>query len=227
MKTKFITCFDMDGTLISIRSSWEFIHSILGTEEEAARYRLMYEGGEIDYGKWAELDVSTWRGKDFSEVLRRIDEVELTENSEEAVKMLKSSGFIVGVISSGIDVVARKVCEKLEMDFCESAKLLIEGNEVKGLISDLPPHEKGEVLASIASKYGVPLRRVAFVGDGDSDLSIFEMDLGLKIAFRPRSERIVKLSHLVVRDLLEASRVVIDWAKGTEQFEVIGNGFKN
>lgn len=210
---KFIACFDMDGTLITISSSWEFVHSILGTEGEASKYKLMYERGEIDYCKWAELDVSSWKGKDFSKVLRRVDDIELTQNSEEAIRLLKDAGFIVGVISSGIDVVAKRVCEKLRMDFCESAKLLIEGSEVKGLLSDLPPHKKGEVLEFIAKSYGIPVRRVAFVGDGDSDLSIFEMNLGLKIAFRPRCKRIIELSHHVVHDILEASRIIVEWAK--------------
>ncbi|MEM1521301.1 MAG: HAD-IB family phosphatase, partial [Candidatus Korarchaeum sp.] len=106
MEMRFIACFDMDGTLIEITSSWEFIHKILGTEELVSIYRLMYERGEISYREWAELDISTWRGKDFSEVLRRLDEIKLTDKAEESVRVLKDSGFIVGVISSGVDVIA-------------------------------------------------------------------------------------------------------------------------
>ncbi|MEM0267818.1 MAG: HAD family phosphatase [Candidatus Korarchaeum sp.] len=216
MEMRFIACFDMDGTLIEITSSWEFIHKILGTEELVSIYRLMYERGEISYREWAELDISTWRGKDFSEVLKRLDEIKLTDKAEESVRVLKDSGFIVGVISSGVDVIASRVCKKLEMDFCRSARLLIEGNEVKGLIEDLPPHMKGLVLEEVARNYGVALSRVAFVGDGESDLSIFEMELGLKIAFRPRSERIIELSDHVVHDLLSAAKLIVEWSKGTE-----------
>lgn len=212
---KFLACFDMDGTLIEVTSSWEFIHKILGTEEISSSYRRMYERGEISYSEWAFLDISAWKGRDFSEVLRRVDEIRITDNAEESIRMLKEHGFIVGVISSGVDVVAFKVCEKLGMDFCRSARLLIEGNEVRGLIEDLPPHRKGEILRGIALDYGIPLSRVAFVGDGESDLSVFEMTLGLKIAFRPRSKRIVELSDHVVHDLLEASKLILEWSKAT------------
>ncbi len=211
---KYMACFDMDGTLIEIKSSWEFIHEILGTEREAYIYRQMYERGEIDYRKWAELDVSSWKKRDFSEVLRRVDSIKLMENSEKSIKMLKDHGFIVGVISSGLNVIADKVCERLGMDFCKSARLLLDGNEVVGLAWDLPPDEKGSVLEEVARDYGIPLARVAFVGDGDSDLSIFEMNLGLKIAFRPRSERIARLADHVVSDLLEASELILSWSKG-------------
>jgi phosphoserine phosphatase len=213
---KYMVCFDMDGTLIEIKSSWEFVHEVLGTEREAYIYRQMYERGEIDYRRWAELDVSSWRKKDFSEVLRRVDSIKLVENSEKSIKILKDFGFIVGVISSGLNVIADRVCERLGMDFCRSARLLLEGNEVVGLIEDLPPDEKGVVLEEVARGYGIPLARVAFVGDGDSDLSIFEMDLGLKIAFRPKSERIVRLSDYVVHDLLEASELIVRWSKGAK-----------
>ncbi len=220
---RFIACFDMDGTLIDITSSWEFIHRILGTEEEASVYRLMYERGEISYSEWAELDISTWKGKDFSEVLRRIDEIRMTDNAEESIRILRDYGFIVGVISSGVDVIASRICEKLAMDFCKSARLLIEGNEVRGLIEDLPPHRKGDVLEEVARHHGVPLSRVVFVGDGDSDLSVFEMSLGLKIAFRPRSERIVELSDHVVRDLLDASKLMVEWSKRFGVIRSYGN----
>lgn len=216
MGMRFIACFDMDGTLIDVLSSWEFIHKILGTEELAIIHRLMYERGEISYREWAELDISTWKGKSFSEVLRRADEIELIDNAEESVRILKSSGFIVGVVSSGVDIIASRVCKKLKMDFCRSAKLLIDDNEVKGIIEDLPPHMKGVALGEVAREYGVPLSRVAFVGDGDSDLSIFEMDLGLKIAFKPRSEEIIELSNYVVHDLLDAARLIVEWSKGTK-----------
>ncbi|MCS7103817.1 MAG: HAD-IB family phosphatase, partial [Candidatus Korarchaeum sp.] len=205
----------MDGTLIDITSSWEFIHKTLGTEELSSVYKLMYERGEISYIEWAELDVSTWRGKDFYEVIRRLDEIKLMDNAEECIRFLKDSDFIVGIISSGVDVIASRVCRKLGMDFCRSARLLIEGNEVKGLIEDLPPQMKGAVLEEVAHDYSVPLSKVAFVGDGESDLSVFEMDLGLKIAFRPKSERIIELSHHVVHDLIDAAKLIVKWSKGT------------
>ncbi len=215
----YLVAFDMDGTLLTINSSWEFIHRLLGTMDIATTYRRMYERGEIDYRKWAELDVSTWRGKDFSLVLREIQFLELTEHSREAVSLLKEGGFIVGVISSGLDVIAERVCRELEMDFCRSAKLEIVNGEVVGIAEELAPEAKGEVLAEISEHYGIPLSRVSFVGDGDSDLSIFQMDIGMKIAFRPKSKLVIELAHHVVEDLLEAAKILLAW-KGSKLSEV-------
>jgi len=211
----YLVAFDMDGTLLTINSSWEFIHRILGTVEVASAYRDMYERGEISYRRWAELDVSTWRDKDFSRVLREVERLELTENAKEAVSRLRDAGFITGLISSGLDVVADRVCRELEMDFCRSAKLEIVDQRVVGISEELAPDEKALVLLEVSEEFGAPLDRVAFVGDGDSDLSVFRMGIGMKIAFRPESPLIRELAHHVVDDLLDAADILIGW-KGSE-----------
>ncbi len=218
MNEAYLVAFDMDGTLIPIRSSWEFVHRLLGTEKTALRYRRMYERGEIDYRRWAELDVASWRRKDFSKVIGEVERLEPLEDAVEAVGMLKSHGFIVGIISSGLNIVADRLCSRLEMDFCRSAELIIVGNEVRGIIEELEPERKADELARVAREFGVPLRRVAFVGDGESDLSVFRMRIGRKIAFRPASQLIVSLADHVVDSLMEAARILVEW-KGSGGIE--------
>ncbi len=211
----YLVTFDMDETLIPIDSSWSFIHRMLGTLEIASKYRRMYEEGRISYRRWAELDVSTWRGKDFTLVLNRIEDLDLMEHAREAISSLKENDFIVGLVSSGLDVVARKVCRELDMDFCRSATLNIANGKVIGIKRELAPELKGSILKSIAESYDIPLCGVAFVGDGDSDLSIFQMNIGMKIAFRAKSERIIRLADYSVGDLLEAAKILLEW-KGSK-----------
>ncbi len=213
MSEAYLVAFDMDGTLLPINSSWEFVHKLLGTEEIASRYRRMYERGEIDYRRWAELDVSSWRDRDFSIVLREVENLRPIEDAEEAVRRLKEEGFVVGLISSGLDVIAERLCNLLRMDFCRSAKLRIVNGRVLGILRELDPERKSEELTDVARRFGVPLRRVAFVGDGESDLSVFRMQIGKKIAFRPRSEVIMSLADHVVDSLSEAADILIKWKR--------------
>lgn len=208
---RYIVAFDLDGTLLPINSSWELVHRLLGTVDAVRKYRIMYERGEISYREWAELDVSTWRGKDFSVVLREIENIGLMDNAKEAISMLKEEGFLVGIISSGLDILASKVCKELDMDFCYSARLEMDGNEVIGIKEELPPEEKGKIIANVAANLGVEMKNVGYVGDGDSDLSVFRMNIGIKIAYRPRSQEIRKLADFVVNDLIEAARILIRW----------------
>jgi len=211
----YLVAFDMDGTLLPINSSWEFVHKLLGTEEIASKYRRMYERGEIDYRRWAELDVSSWMDRDFSIVLREVENLRPIEDAEDAVRRLREEGFVVGLISSGLDVIAKRLCNLLRMDFCRSAELKIVGGRVMGILRELDPGRKSEELADVAKRFGVPLRRVAFVGDGESDLSVFRMDIGKKIAFRPRSEVIMSLADHVVDSLSEAADILVEWKGST------------
>jgi len=208
---RYLVAFDLDGTLLPINSSWELVHRLLGTVDAVRKYRRMYERGEISYREWAELDVSTWRGKDFSIVLREIENIDLMDNAKEAISMLKEDGFLVGIISSGLDILAGKVCKELNMDFCYSARLEMNGNEVIGIKEELPPEEKGKILADVAANFGVEIKNVGYVGDGDSDLSVFRMNIGIKIAYRPRSQEIRKLADFVANDLIEAARILVRW----------------
>ncbi len=208
---RYLVAFDLDGTLLPINSSWELVHRLLGTVDVVRKYRRMYERGEISYREWAELDVSTWRGKDFSIVLREIENIDLMDNAKEAISMLKEEEFLVGIISSGLDILAGKVCKELDMDFCYSARLEMDGNEVIGIKEELPPEKKGKILADVAANFGVKIKNVGYVGDGDSDLSVFKMNIGIKIAYRPRSQEIRKLADFVVNDLIEAARILVGW----------------
>lgn len=210
---RYLVAFDMDGTLLPIGSSWEFVHEILGTLEEALRYREMYEKGEISYRRWAELDVSAWRDKSLSAVFEEIDKLKPIRGAEESVKRLKDEGFIVGLISSGVNIVADKLCDRLGMDFCRAAKLNVIGDRVLGIIEELDPRRKADELERAASRFNVRLERVAFVGDGESDLSIFQMKIGKKIAYRPKSDLIRSLADHVVYDLPEAVDILIGWKR--------------
>jgi len=210
---RYLVAFDMDGTLLPINSSWEFVHKLLKTSNLAVRYRRMYERGEIDYRRWAELDVSAWRGKDFSVVFREIERLEPMKDAEESIKRLKEEGFIVGLISSGLNIVADRLCDRLGMDFCRAARLSVVGHRVMGIVEELHPERKADELKLAASKFNVELGRVAFVGDGDSDLSVFQMSIGKKIAYRPKSNLIRSLADHVVYDLREAADILVRWKR--------------
>lgn len=213
---RYIVAFDMDGTLLPINSSWELVHRLLGTLDVASKYRRMYERGEIDYRRWAELDVSIWLGKEFSVVFKEINKLEPMRDAEESIRRLKDEGFVVGLISSGLNIVADRLCDRLGMDFCRAAKLSVVGDRIMGIVEELNPDKKADELKHVASKFSIPLEMAAFVGDGDSDLSVFRMSIGKKIAYRPKSNLIRSLADHVVYDLREAADILVRWKRSEE-----------
>ncbi len=200
----------MDGTLIPLGSSWELLHRRFGTYEVTRRHMEMFFRGEISYRQWAEMDVSLWVGRRVDEALDGVN-IEPFEGAEELIAELKSMGVITGMISSGLDVIARRVASRLRMDFWISGELEIRNGVIIGLRRAISPEDKVKYLMSAAERYGVSKDRVAFIGDDFSDIYVFKSDIGLKIAFKPRNEEIAKLAHVVAGSYEEVREAVMAW----------------
>ena len=200
----------MDGTLIPLGSSWELLHRRFRTYEVTRRHMEMFFRGEISYRQWAEMDVSLWVGRRVDEALDGVN-IEPFEGAEELIAELKSMGVITGMISSGLDVIARRVASRLRMDFWISGELEIRNGVIIGLRRAISPEDKVKYLMSAAERYGVSKDRVAFIGDDFSDIYVFKSDIGLKIAFKPRNEEIAKLAHVVAGSYEEVREAVMAW----------------
>ncbi len=200
----------MDGTLIPLGSSWELLHRRFGTYEVTRKHMDLFFQGKISYEEWARLDVSLWVGRRVDEALDGV-EFEPHEGVPELISELKSLGVITGMISSGLDVIARKVAEKLDLDFWASGRLKVEGGVIKGIESTISPKDKFKILVGLAERLSVPLSRVAFVGDDFSDIHVFRSNIGLKVAFRPRNREIEELADLVARDYSQVRRALMKW----------------
>ena len=58
-----LAIFDLDGTLTTERSIWEYIHKQLGKWYGfAEEYQKKFLAGEISYDRFCELDAEVWRG---------------------------------------------------------------------------------------------------------------------------------------------------------------------
>ncbi len=211
-KTTGMVVFDMDGTLIEAKSSWWLIHEAMGTSDQAKEYERMYREGIIDYEKWAELDISTWIGKDFSPALSTLKKVRLMKGAQEAVGLLRSKGFLVGIISAGLNVVLEKVLEKIKLDFHEVNELELEDNIVMGWKTRVGYRDKGIKVIELSERFSIPLDHVTVVGDAENDLEMFVLPQVYKIAFLPSHPRLEKLADIVIREknLIRVAEVILE-----------------
>jgi len=203
--------FDMDGTLIEARSSWWLIHEAMRTEKQARENERMYRRGIIDYDRWAELDVRAWIGKDFSKALSALKEVKLMEGARESVELLRSEGFIVGVISAGLNVVLERILEEIALDFYEVNELLLKNKVVVGWRTRVGYHDKGRKVIELSEKFSVPLNLVVVVGDAENDLEMFKLPQVFKIAFLPSHPDLEALADITIREknLMRVAEVIL------------------
>ncbi len=213
-----LVAFDMDGTLVKLESSWLLIHRAMGTEKGAKINAERYYRGEISYDEWAEFDVALWIGRDFTPALRAVEEVEPVSGAREALAALRSAGLAVGVISSGLDLVLRRLESLLgfRFDFAVTNELILDGSTLIGWKVNVPFHSKGDVLLRVIRRLDIPLPEVAVVGDAENDLGMFRLPVGLRVAFNPASPELEREADVVVRSesLLDVAEAILDWCEG-------------
>ena len=54
-----LVCFDMDGTLTRVRSTWKWIHECLGTSNEEGYKAFINQ--EITEREFMRSDIGTWK----------------------------------------------------------------------------------------------------------------------------------------------------------------------
>ncbi len=134
----------MDGTLLEERSSWAKVHSHFGTSEVGLRGFEQYEKGLIDYDQFMEHDVAAWpEGTKISEIDRILSDYTLKPDAKQTVDRLKRKARVV-MVSAGLDVLAKRVAEDLEIEhwYANSLTTHADGRLKGGGIGKVDPSKK-------------------------------------------------------------------------------------
>jgi len=195
-----IIAFDLDGTLVRIWSAWSWIHRLLGTLEEAKSSADLYYAGEIDYTKWAELDVELWHGVPLKRIEQAVQEgLEFIPNAEKLVDTLHEFGFTTAIISSGLAVFADRAKEELGIEISRANKLKTdEKGQICGVAVHVAFDNKDQVLKEIANDRGIQLSHCAAIGDSRNDIPMFNI-AGFSIAFNPSTAEVANAASTIVQ----------------------------
>jgi phosphoserine phosphatase len=195
-----LVAFDLDGTLVHIGSAWSWIHRLLGTLDAAKPYADQYFVGQIDYTRWAELDVALWRGVSFNHIETAVQqELEFIPNASKLISTLREHGLKTAIISSGLAVFANHAKTQLQIDFCRSNQLLTdEKGNISGVKINVEFENKDQVLQEIADSLGLSMMACATVGDSRNDISMFQR-AGFSIAFNPSHDEVASAATTIVR----------------------------
>lgn len=202
--------FDMDGTIVQYPvgthgSSWDMLFHILKLDETYQELLEYYIVKHELYGEWFEKLVVLLKGKSVSDVKNLIlPPVYANKTSfEETCKKLKEMGILVGIISSGIDLVADHIAKEFGLDFCLTNKIIIDGDNFTGK-GELIVHlwKKDEVLIKLCRDLDITPKEVAVVGDYSSELPLFKI-AGVSFAYSPKDEAIQKAANHIISDFRE------------------------
>ena len=183
MKCKLVA-FDLDGVLVEEPSAWWSLHHAFGSFEASKENLLAYEMGAIDYPEFMRRDIRLWGSRTTYEVEDVLLKFTLSESAAEICDLLHQRGYELGIISAGIDILARAVSEKLRIDIWIANGLQVDGQNCltgEGIFRvELKAKEKA--LNELVKPLGVSLSDVVGVGDSKYDLS-FMRACGAGVAF--------------------------------------------
>jgi len=185
-RNKKLIVFDVESSLVQQRSLNHFINTIRGrvTSEDRAvalpenredQMQLLIENARFLKG------IPSIELEKFSEILQ------LNPGTFELIRILKSMGFKIALLSSGFNFFIKKIFETAGVDYAFSNTLKVDEDGVTtGELEEpvITGETKNDLLEFIMSTENIDRDQVIAVGDG-SKSSHFIRNVGLSIAFKP------------------------------------------
>jgi len=192
--------FDLDGTLTPVPSVWQHIHERLGVwDADAERHQQDYRSGAIDYEEFCRRDAAHWKGMRESDLRAITDAIPYRTGTRDCVALLQQSGLLVGVISTGLTLLADRVGRELGLAYVIANRLVARQGVLTGEVKINVEHSgKDEAVDLFCAQFGLDHRQVAAVGDSDGDVPMFSRS-GFSIAFNPISETAARAATVIHR----------------------------
>ena len=199
-----IVVFDMDGVLVDVKSSWQFVHEAFGANNWKNVKR--YLSGQITYNELMRRDIALWGRIHIDKITSILSKAPLMLGAQEAFACLKMAEVKTALISAGVSVLADRLRTILGIDRVFANKILTdqqgfltgEGEEIVSLL------DKPKVLKKLVTLENIPISKCAVVGDSSYDIPMFR-EAGLSIAFNTNEDNVKKMADVVIekKDLRE------------------------
>lgn len=205
--------FDLDGTLVRYRgiefeSSWGAIAAAAGVSDRSHALLREYLPRKDAYPEWVAKDAELLSDVLVSTVTDAVLPAPYAAGVREAIDALRGR-YRLGILSSGVDLVADWVRQDLGLDFALANHLATEEGRFTGCSETrVDLWKKDEALRRIADEHNLPVSRICFVGDHLNDVPVMRI-VGLAIAANPKDERVRCAADYVIEDF-EALPGLID-----------------
>jgi len=209
--------FDLDGTLvryhgIEFESSWGAVAAAAGVGAKSRALLADFFSRPEAYAEWVARDASLLAGVSVADVAARVLPAPYAEGVVGAVRALRGR-YRMGILSSGVDLVADWVREDLELDFALANRIHVSEGRFTGTAETLVDlWAKDRALRALAAERGVRLDEICFVGDHVNDLPAMRI-AGLAIAANPKDPAVGEAAWRTIRDFAELPVALEDWRR--------------
>ncbi len=210
--------FDLDGTLvryhgIDFESSWGAIAAAAGVSDRSRALLREYLPRKDAYPEWVARDAELLSDLPTSAVADAVLPAPYAKGVRTAIDALRGQ-YRLGILSSGVDLVADWVRRDLGLDFALANHLETEDGRFTGRCETrVDLWKKDEAMRRIASEQGFPISRVCFVGDHLNDVPVMRI-VGLAIAANPKDERVRDAADHAIEDFNDLPGLIAEYAAG-------------
>ena len=201
-KTKKLVVFDVESSLVqehSLRVFLEGIREKLGRIPDGITF---VDREEAEYPALVQNAMSM-KGIPIREIESFTHLLHLNPGSFELIRILKSMGFKIALLSSGFNFFIKNILEEAGVDYAFSNSLKVdEDGIITGELGEpvITSETKEELLEFIMKMEDIGKDQVIAVGDGSSR-SHFIKNAGLSIAFKPpaadiRADGVLSTGHI-------------------------------
>jgi phosphoserine phosphatase len=185
-RNRRLFAFDMDSTLIQGEVIDE-LAKMAGVGDEVAHITEAAMRGELNFDESFTRRVGLLRGLPAERVESLLETIPLAQGAERLIRTLRMLGYKTAILSGGFTFFARRLQERLGIDYVHANELEISDGVVTGRV--VPPIVNGErkaaLLAEIAHAEDISLEQVVAVGDGANDIPMLKV-AGMGIAYRAK-----------------------------------------
>ena len=190
-RAKKLIVFDVESTLIQISSLKNLLKKIEGKVKSTESTFQFFDNTTVEMQSLIE-NIRTLKGMHRSELEKFSDILQLNPGTLELIRILKSMGFKIALLSSGFNFVIKNLFEAAGVDYAFSNTLRVDENGIlTGELEEpvITSTTKNEILEFIMNLENVKRDQVIAVGDGSTS-SHFITNSGLSIAFKPDEQGI-------------------------------------
>ncbi len=199
--------FDLDGTLVryhgvDFESSWGALAVAAGVSEQSQQLFHEYFPRRDAYAEWVIKEARLLEGVSVDRVANQLFPPPYALGVVEAIAELRGK-YLMGILSSGVDLVANRVARDLGLNFAWANRLpTVDGRFLGTSETVVDLWAKANALEQLALEHGLAMERICFVGDNVNDLEVMKR-VGLAIAANPKDESLHDVADHIISDFAD------------------------
>ena len=212
----FLAVFDLDGTLTTETSAWQYVLERTDKWEPEGRNNLdkflrgILPGSKDDqYRQFCGMDAALLQGVKYNGFLRILGEIKFRPNIRPLITFLKTElAASVIIVSSGFQELAEAAQELYGVDRVYANKLGSENGLLDGtFIINVPWHGKREVLKTIKNGLNIERSQILSFGDSSGDIEMFKESV-LSFACFTSNREVLEYATHYLDDFSKAKEII-------------------